>query len=242
MYLSFLRRDCASRDAGKLLGHLLGARGHWSYQALSLLLVTLVGGAALLALRLYGGDTLRVMAANGGWIFALGVMLVPLFEHERRNIRLMETRGEQALLRLAPAMPATAGAFNRTLARVQLRSALPGWCMQVAAVLALTLAAGAPLSFHAMQLCACCLTLPLIGTNLRRHARDAGLLGLGPVLTLLLSAAISFAAGAWINARFGLPLTAGAALASILIALVAVPWRWKRSVAAPIAFPVGRLA
>ena len=242
IYLAFLRRDCAGRDAGKLLGHLLGVREHWSYQALSLALVTLIGGAALLLLRVYGGDTLRVMAANGGWIFALGVMLVPLFEHERRNIRLMETRGEQALLRLAPAMPATAGAFNRTLARVHLRSALLGWCMQVAAVLSLTLAAGAPLSFHAMQMCACCLTLPLIGTNLRRHARDAGLLGLGPLLALLLSAGISFAIAALLRAAFGLPLTAGAALASILIALVVVPWRWKRSVAAPIAFPVGRLA
>jgi hypothetical protein len=44
------------------------------------------------------------------------------------------------------------------------------------------------------------------------------------------------------HALSGLPVTAGAALTSIVIALVVVPWRWRRSVAAPVAFPVGRLA
>jgi hypothetical protein len=242
VYLAALRRDCAGRDAGKLLGHLLGAREHWSGQLLALAVVTPVLGGALLALRFYDGDALRLMVANGGWVVAASLMLVPLFDHERRNIRLMETRGEQTLLRLAPAMPAGAAAFNRTLAGVQLRSAVLGWCLQAGAVGLLTLAAGAPASFYVLQLCLCCLTLPLIGTNLRQHARHAGLLGLGPAFALLVTAAISFAAGAAIHAVSGLPITAGAALASVLIALVVVPWRWKRSVAAPIAFPVGRLA
>ncbi|MFC5510988.1 hypothetical protein ACFPOU_07605 [Massilia jejuensis] len=68
------------------------------------------------------------------------------------------------------------------------------------------------------------------------------MLGLAPARCLLLSAGASFTVGAWLRATFDIPITTGTALASVLIAAVAVPWRWKRSVEAPIAFPVGRLA
>lgn len=240
-YFAVLRRDCAGHDMRKLLPHLLGGREHWTYQALALAGVTALLAAALLAFRAYGGEATRAMLANGGWVFAFGLLLIPLFEHERRNIRLTETAGEQGLLRLAPRMPASAAVFNRSLARTTLANAVLGWCLQVAAAMVLALAAGAT-AWLTTLLCLCCLTLPLIGTNLRQHARAAGLLGLAPALCLLLSAGASFTVGAWLRTTFDIPIMTGAAFASVLIAAVAVPWRWKRSVEAPIAFPVGRLA
>jgi hypothetical protein len=112
----------------------------------------------------------------------------------------------------------------------------------LAAALWMTLASGAPAAMLLKQACLACLVLPLIGTNLRKHAVHAGLLGLGPILCLFASCAASFAAGAVMQRTLGTPLLPGAAFASVLIAAIAVPWRWKRSVDAPIAFPVGRLA
>jgi len=146
------------------------------------------------------------------------------------------------LLRLAPVMPASPSAFNRSVARMLLGRAVFSWCVLVAVVLGLTAAAGPSGPGFFRQACLCCLTLPLLATNLRDHARRSSLLGLGPVLVLALTAGISFAAGAVANRTVGLPVTAGAALASIVIALVVISWRWQRSVEAPVAFPVGRLA
>jgi hypothetical protein len=74
-------------------------------------------------------------------------------------------------------------------------------------------------------------TLPLVGANLRKHARHAGLLGW-----------LFGAAGLVLQRMLGLPLTAGAALASLLIALAVVAAGFARGKVAPFAFPAGRLA
>jgi hypothetical protein len=242
VYSAILRRDCARRDGGTLLGHLLGAREHWTNQVLVLGGAALLAGAVIFAARNYGNGRLTEFVSYVGGAFATGCLLLPLFEFERRNVRLMDTRGEQALLRLAPVMPASPSAFNRGVARMLLGRAVFGWCVLVAVVLWLTAAAGPSGPGFFRQACLCCLLLPLLGTNLRDHARRSSLLGLGPVLVLLVTAGISFAVGAVASQIVGIPVTAGAALASIVIALVVVPWRWQRSVEAPVAFPAGRLA
>jgi hypothetical protein len=177
-----------------------------------------------------------------GALFAAPLLFVPLFDSERRNVRLKDTGAEQALLRLVPAMPGNAPAFNRAVNLALLRGALLEWAMLAATVLLLTVMTGAPASTIFMQACFCCLTLPLVGTSLRDHARRAGLLGWRLFLGTAASIGLSVAVGAALERAAGLPLTAGAALASILITLAIVARGLARGRTAPFAFPAGRLA
>jgi hypothetical protein len=242
IYLATLRRDSAGHNAGKLLAHLLGAREHWTQQVLVLGSAALLAGIAVFVLRQVGGETVRRMLTDNAPMYASGIFIASLFEFGGRNTRLIETRGEQALLRLAPVMPARAPVFNRSLARLLLRNAATNWCMLLAASLWVTLAAGAPPSGLLKQVCLACLTLPLIGLNLRDQARLSSMLGSSVLLFLLTSAGVSIVAGIILRAATGLPVLPGAALMSIMIACVDGARRWKASVDAPHAFPVGRLA
>lgn len=242
VYRAVLRRDCARRDAMALLMHVLGPAAHWSGRGLSLLLP--VAGAALLMplLReLASRDTLAVIA-GGSWLFASSVLLVQLFDGERRMQRLSFTRGEQSLLRLAPPIPGAAAAFNRRFARRLLRTALAEWAMTSAAVLIIVALTGAPPAVLAWQAWICCLALPLVASNLRDHAHRAGSGGWRVFLWLLVSLAFSFLVGNAARELLGTPLLPGAALAALILAVGAVAWRWRRLVRAPHAFPVGRLA
>jgi len=241
IYLAALRRDSAGHNGGKLLAHLLGAREHWTQQVLGLGSVALLAGVAVFVLRQVGGETVGGMLTNVAPSFASGFFIASLFEYVRRNTRLIDTRGEQALLRLAPVMPARAAVFNRSLARLLLTNAAIGWCMLLAASLWVTLAAGAPASLLVRQVCLACLTLPLIGLNLRDQSRLSSMLGSSVLVFLLTSAGVSLLAGIALRAATGLPVLPGAALMSIMIACVDGVRRWKAGVDAPIAFPVGRL-
>jgi len=242
LYLRVLRRDCRARDSGRLLGHLMGAQNHWVYRAIMLGRVVAVAACALLGMRLFASVDTKDMAAATGWIFASALLLVPLFDSERRNVRLKDTAAEQALFRLAPAMPGAAPAFNRKVDGVLLRGALLEWAMLAGTVLILSAMSGASASSMFMQACFCCLTLPLVGASLRNHAHRAGLLGWRLFLGAAASIGTSVAAGVALERALGLPLTAGAALASIVIALAVVAGGFARSRTAPFAFPAGRLA
>jgi hypothetical protein len=242
LYLRVLRRDCRARDTGRLLGHLLGATNHWVYRALMLGTVVALAACALLGMRLFASADTKEMIAAIGWMFASALLLAPLFDSERRNVRLKDTAAEQALLRLVPAMPGDAAAFNRTVDIALLRGALLEWAMLAATVLCLSVMTGAPASSLFMQACFCCLTLPLVGASLRDHAHHAGLLGWRLFIGAALSLGLSFAVGAALRQALGLPLTAGAALASIAITVAVVAAGLARSRTAPFAFPAGRLA
>lgn len=241
LYRRVLRRDCRDRDAGRLLGHLLGAQNHWVYRALMLGSLVALVACALLGLRLFGGADTQQMVAATGWLFASALLVVPLFDSERRNVRLKDTAAEQVLFRLAPAMPGTAPAFNRKVNATLLRGALLEWAMLAGTVLLLSALTGASASSMFMQACFCCLALPLAGANLRDHARHAGLLGWRLFLGAAASLGASFAAARLLAQVSGLPLVAGAALASLLIALAVVAAAFARSIKAPFAFPAGRL-
>ena len=241
LYLAALRRDSAGHNPGKLLVHLLGARAHWTQQVLVLGSAALLAGIAVFVFREFGGETMRAMLTDIAPAFASGFFIASLFEFGSRNTRLIETRGEQALLRLAPVMPARAPVFNRSLARLLLRSAAINWCMLLAASLWLTLAAGAPASGMLKQVCLACLTLPLIGLHLRDQSRLSSMLGSSVLVFLMSSAGVSLLAGMALRAATGLPVLHGAALMSVVIACVDGTRRWKASVDAPHAFPVGRL-
>jgi hypothetical protein len=242
LYLRVLHRDCRTRDSGRLLGHLLGAQNHWVYRAIMLGGVLAIAACALLGMRLFASADTNQMVAAIGWIFASALLLAPVFDSERRNVRLKDTAAEQALFRLVPAMPGAAPAFNRRVDGALLRGALLEWAMLAGTVLCLSVMTGASAASLFMQACFCCLTLPLVGASLRNHAHRAGLLGWRLFLGAAASIGVSFAAGVALERALGLPLTAGAALASIVIALAVVAGGFARSRTAPFAFPAGRLA
>jgi hypothetical protein len=242
LYLRVLRRDCRERNGSRLLGHLLGAKNHWVYRALMLAGVVVVAGCALAGLRLFAETETQEMVAAIGWIFASALLLKPLFDSERRNLRLKDTAAEQALFRLAPAMPGKAPAFNRMVSVALLRGALLEWAMLAGTVLLLTAMTGASTSSLVMQACFCCLSLPLVGANLRDHARRAGLLGWRLLLAMAVSLGLCLIGALALDRALGLPLAAGAALTSIAIALAIVARGMARDRTAPFAFPAGRLA
>ena len=61
-------------------------------------------------------------------------------------------------------------------------------------------------------------------------------------LGLIVSLGGCLAAGVLASRMLGTEILPVAALASVLLAGVAVGWRWRRLAAAPHAFPVGRIA
>jgi hypothetical protein len=146
LYRRILARDCRQRDSSqlsgqlssRLLGHLLGAANHPVYRALMLANLLAIVACALLGVRLFASADTQRMVADIGWLFAAVLLLIPFFDSERRNARLKETAAEQALFRLAPPLPGTAPAFNRTVSLALLRGALLEWAMLAATVLLLT--------------------------------------------------------------------------------------------------------
>ncbi|WP_313703806.1 hypothetical protein [Massilia sp.] len=242
IYARVLRRDCEARDVGKLLGHLLGSTNHWLGRAISLAVVVGLVTIAVFGFRLFGSAETNDMITALGWLFALPLLLMPLFGSELRNVRLKDTAAEQALIRLVPPMPAGAPDFNRRLSGTLLRIALAEWSILAGAVLCLGLITGASAANLFMQACICCLSLPLVAANLRDHARRSGLLGWRLLCGFALSLGISFGLAVAAQRAIGLPVTAGAALVSIAIAIALVVRGFRRADTAPYAFPAGRLA
>lgn len=242
LYEWVLRRDSAARNSGRLLGHLLGARNHWVHRALAMAGILAVGVVAMVLLHFFGSADLQDMITNIGWAGAAMLMLGALFDCERRNMRLKDTAAEQALMRLVPPLPGGAPAFNRQLAGTLLRVGLLEWAMLAATALCLGLLSGATLANLGWQACLCCLTLPVVAANLRDHAQRVGLLGWQLLCGFVLSVCISVAVGAAAHGVFGLPVLAGTALASIVIAIALVANGFRRAETAPYAFPAGRLA
>ncbi|MCX7273935.1 MAG: hypothetical protein NTV19_12295, partial [Burkholderiales bacterium] len=167
-------RSLLSDRTLKMLVHLLGARNHWVNRAVVLVSILALAGVALLIMRANARPDTQQLIANLGWLFALPLLLGPVFDPEKRNVRLKDTAGEQALLRLVPPLPAGASAFNRKVAVTLLRTALLEWAMLAGAVLCLGMMTGASAANLFKQACLCCLTLPLVAATLRDHAHRSG--------------------------------------------------------------------
>jgi hypothetical protein len=244
LYGAALRRDVARRHGGALLMHVLGPAVHWTQRCLALLAI--VGGAAvaMALLREQASASTLATIAGGSWVGISWALIFQLGDHERRLARVAATHGEQSLVRLAPLMPGAADAFNRRLAARMLGNGLIDWAGTSAMVLALVAISGASGTTLWMQACMCCLTLPMLASTLRDYARDtrsgSGVWGL--FLWLLVSFGVCFLAGAVAGYLLGTPVLPLAALASTVLALVAVSWRWRRLRGTSHAFPAGRLA
>lgn len=242
VYRVALARDCARRNGGALLMHVLGPAVHWTERVLPLVLFSgLAAGALVVLLDLVSADTLAAIA-GGSWVVALSALFVQLFNYERRSMRLAFTRGEQSLARLAPGMPGCAAVFNRRLAWRLLQASVLEWAVLSILMLGLVALTGAAAPILALLACASALTLPLLAANLRDHARSSGSGGWRLFVWMLAALGLSFLAGLVVHRPLGLSLLEGAALAAVPLTALAVAWRWNRLAGAPHAFPVGRLA
>jgi len=235
-----LRRAGSRRDLGVMLLHGSGP----GLQVGGIVLG--IAGMGLLGLLLVGLMHLGVypqaaeLALKMGWMWSL----LPLFlfqMHELLLASLTEAPAGQSLLRLAPAMPATAPRFNRLLASTVLRSSLVAWAMAAATALACSALTGAGVDELLMVACLSGLVLPTLILPLRDHARRSRW---NSVLQWLLVVAIAGACllvGVFGRAILGLPVFLTAAVFSVLLTVVLTVRRYGFMIRSPFALPAGRL-
>lgn len=237
-YAATLRRDSARRDPHSLLMHALGNTHHMGDLAMGLVLLSLVNFALGTFIGWQGGAEI---VGGIGWLFACSLLAAP-FATSLRLSQLVPLRaGEQALVRLAPAMPSTAPAFNRRLALALLRNVVAGWILATAAALAVGALAGTQGDKLVNLVCACCLALPMVAAPLRDYAVRAASSPMLPIVLLCASVGgslfLGFAASGWL----GWPVLPVAAATSIGIAALAILRGLRVMENAPFAFPAARM-
>ncbi|UVW29518.1 hypothetical protein [Massilia sp. H6] len=237
-YAASLRRACARRDGRGLVLHALGPAHHLG--ELSAGLGALAAVLAVIAVFTTWHD--GADAATGlGWLFGSLLLIVPMATTLRLNGLVAAYPAEQALVRLAPAMPGTAATFNRHLARTLVLQAFKAWSLGTGACLLLAVLGTGDASTLVRVASICCLTLPLVAAPLRNHAMRSPLPFLMPMLLLAASVAASIAIGMAARAVTGVPAMPVAALASIAFAAWAVRRGLRMVDGSPFAFPAGRI-
>lgn len=237
-YARTLRRAIARRDQRALVMHALSPSQHIGGTAVIMVVLLLVGLAAIALTRLYSSaaaDVARSVVSFSGLTCAMLAM-----NYAWSPTTLMRgTPVEQSLVRLAPAMPSAARDFNRRLGHALLRQALGMWALAAACTIVLAWIGGASAAVMTAQACVVLMALPAVALSLRDHARRTVLTGIGAVLLVAsLVMSMGFAmVGAYVGAR-AVPVVAGCAL---LLAALAVVRGLRVMEAAPFAFPAGRL-
>jgi hypothetical protein len=241
LYAAVLGRVRRNRtSAGELVLHSLGPDAHWSVSA---------NMAAIMAAVLVAGRvSIELIAADGKTLvpFVGGFMIVPLLltfaqSPQRITTRASMTQGEQALLRMAPVV-ARMDHYNRELGSALLRRALIEWVLVTLVLVAVTFAVSAPRDVSLLQFAVCCLAMPLTTVVLRDYARKPALSA-----SYLYVAAIYLvmAGGAAYYAMLRSSVVP-VAVVCIIAGIGATAWlaasRRRTMIAAPVAFPAGRLA
>ena len=235
-----LRRAIAHGKPGALLMLALG-RSMPAALANGLALVTLGIGTIIYLAQRGVLPTMSDYFSQWSWITISGVLLVFVFQAGMAPAWLARTTGEQALVRLAPAFPANAAAFNGLVARAQLRQSLTIWAMATGAALLLGLASGMDGSALLQQIGVCCMTLPTLALALRDHASSRA----WPVFGMwIIAVGLSYTGplvGIAAYGLFGLPFWPVALATAFALSGALVASRMRLMHAAPIAFPAGRL-
>lgn len=241
-YRVALRCDRRRADPAAMLMHALGPVAHWTawIGAIAVILFLGIGGRILL-------DATHVPAVDA---FAHGVVgvapgllaLLIVFSTAQYGQQIRRTRGEQALLRLTP-LAGDAALLNRRLATRLLRQALSIWVWLTVAVMSALLWFDTGPDALLRQLALCCVAgqAAMMGL-LSDYASERG----GWNLALALRAGTYVLAEAFLAMGVGqlTGTTAWPWLIAIPLAVCAVQLRldWKRMLAAPPAFPAGRMA
>ncbi|RJG15802.1 hypothetical protein [Massilia cavernae] len=241
LYAACLARVSRGRTApGEILLHALGPAAHWSASVKLLGAVLLV----VLALRILVWPlavnrplTLGIASASAGW-----ALLVMFIAGPQKIIqRVSSTPGEQALLRMTPAIP-DMHSYNLQFANALFRRALAEWSLLAVALVGALLITGLHWNFVMLHVGACFLALPVTTLVLRDYAAspEIGVLSISGASVLLLAGGlIPFLVLYYIP-------PAGIAAACIAIGVAVTAFvaasRRRAMVDAPLAFPAGRLA
>lgn len=243
IYPALLKRDCRKlqRAPERMLLHGLGPGAHWSVLVVPLVFSLALGLVVKAILLLFASEATQAAAANLGWLFAAVLLLLPVTVIDGLFARIAATRHEQALLRMAPAL-ASARTFTALLARALVRLHLLCWLAFTAVILLLTVISGASAKALTIQAVLCTLALPLAGVVLRDFARDPGRSNLVVVGWLLLLSSVVGAISLPLSFLLHISPWPLIAATGVLVTVAFTVLRWRRMVAAPIAFPAGRLA
>ena len=235
-----LRRASGRRDLGAMLLH----GGGPGLQVGGIVLG--IAGLGLVGLALVGlmhlGDYSRAaeLALEMGWMWSL-LPLILFQMHTLMLANLTEKPAGQSLLRLAPAMPATAPRFNRLLASTLLRSSLLAWAMATVTALACSILTGAGGDEVLMVASMCCLALPTMILPLRNHAHRSRYNSVLQWLLGLAIAGVCLLVAVVVRGVLALPVFPIAAVFSVLLVVAMTARRYRSMVRAPFAFPAGRL-
>jgi hypothetical protein len=242
VYRAALRADSRRAHPGTLLMHALGPAAHWSTWLPSMALLLVLGIGVRLVMTWSGGalDAPVQVAANIG---AGPLVMLILFSTAHYGQQMGKTRGEQALLRLTP-LAGAAALLNRRLAGQLLRHTLVNWAMLTVLMLVLVVLIGGDRAALLRQLGLCCLAgqVALAGL-LGDYAGGFGwnwALGMNAAAVAALQAGVAVVLGlasggiAWIWVWL--------VVIAVATAFLSVRRDWRRMLAAPPAFPAGRLA
>ena len=237
-YANTLRRDSARRDSRRLVLHALGSSHHVDELALGLGMLSVV---VFVIGTFIGWQVGEEIIGGIGWLIACSLLAVPFATSLRLAQVLTAYTGEQALVRLAPAMPSTAPAFNRHFALALLRGSVKGWALASCAALAVAALGGTALDKLVNLACVCCLLLPMVAAPLRNYAVRTASSPMLPIVQLLASIFVSVVLGFCASPVFGTPVLPVAALLSIGVAGLAVVRGLRLMERAPFAFPAARM-
>ncbi|MDY0962934.1 hypothetical protein [Massilia sp. CFBP9026] len=235
-----LRRASDRRDLGAMLLHGSGPGLQAGGIVLGIAGVGLLGLVLVGLMHLGGYRHAAELALKMGWMWSL--MPLVLFQmHALLLASLAEAPAGQSLLRLAPAMPATAPRFNRLLASKVLRSSMVAWAMAAATALACSALTGAGVDELLMVACLSGLALPTLIMPLRDHARRSRWNSVLQWLLVLVIAGACLLVGVFGRAILGLPVFSTAAVFAVLLTVVLAARRYRAMLRSPFALPAGRL-
>jgi hypothetical protein len=241
-YFVALRCDLKRADPAAMLLHALGPVAHWSAWLGAILGVAIMGGIARLVFMWSHAAELQPLV---GWMTTVGPSLLAVtiaFSTAQYGQQMRRTQGEQALLRLTP-RAGDAALLNRRLAGRVLRQALGCWAALTVVVLgvSLLLGAGPDALLRQLGLCSLAGQVAMMGL-LGDYANGTG----GWHLMLALRAAVLAAAQAlaavglgWLTGTTAWPWLV---LLPLTVCCVLLRLDWQRMLAAPPAFPAGRMA
>jgi hypothetical protein len=208
----------------------MGARAHWG------------GPVLILATLAVSALAWRALADAGAMrpfipLLLVSMMLVVVTHVDGLLGAIRRSRTEQAILRLVPLAPRPRD-LNRALAHAVLARFGIVWGTYLACSLAVVLATTG--AWRAW-LCCTALTLVFAPLLLRDHARHPGWAGAQVAAGALLLVMMPLAGVAEFG---GIPLAVIVACVTALLAGTAIAFalRWRRALAAPPAFPAGRMA
>ncbi|RNF30323.1 hypothetical protein NM04_13060 [Massilia aurea] len=235
-----LRRASGRRDLGAMLMHGSGPGLQVGGIVLGIAGVGLLGLVLVGLMHLGGYRHAAELALKMGWMWSL-LPLVLFQMHALLLANLTEAPAGQFLLRLTPAMPATAPRFNRLLASKVLRSSMVVWAMAAATALACSALTGAGVDELLMVACLSGLVLPTLILPLRDHARRSRLNSVLQWLLVLAIAGACLLVGVFGRAILGLPVFSTAAVFAVLLTVVLAARRYRAMIRSPFALPAGRL-